>query len=52
MRLTRILGGMTCEEMLERIDAVELVKWQAIYELEAEDEKHDHNGFMNNNFYR
>jgi len=43
---------MTCAEMLERIDAIELTKWQALYELESEEEKHNHQGFMNNNFYK
>jgi len=36
---------MTMEEMLERISSRELVQWQALYELEAEEEefrrKHD-----------
>jgi len=36
---------MTVEEMLERISSKELVQWQALYEIEAEEEefrqKHD-----------
>jgi hypothetical protein len=30
---------MTMEEMLERISSKELVQWQALYELESEEEE-------------
>lgn len=45
MTLCRTLGGMTVEEMLDRISSSELVQWHALYEIEAEEEefrrKHD-----------
>jgi len=30
---------MTVEELLERITSVEIVQWQALYELESEEEE-------------
>ena len=40
---------MTVDEMLERISSTELVRWQAFYELEKEDEDHntDHSRRVN-----
>lgn len=39
MCLARTLGGMTVEEMLERISSSELVQWKALYEIETEDKE-------------
>ena len=38
-QLARVLGGMTVEEMLDRISSIELVQWQAFFELENEEEE-------------
>jgi hypothetical protein len=38
MELARQLGGMTLEEMLDRISSNELVMWKALYELEKEEQ--------------
>lgn len=37
MRLCRELGGMTLEEMMQRMSAAEFTLWCAEYELRAAD---------------
>jgi hypothetical protein len=32
---------MTVEELLDRISSVEIVQWQALYEIEKEEEEFD-----------
>jgi hypothetical protein len=37
MELCRELGGMTLEEMLDRMSSIELVQWRALSEIEKEE---------------
>jgi hypothetical protein len=39
MQLARELGGMTLEEMLERMSSAEILMWMALYAIEDEDKE-------------
>ena len=43
MTLARTLGGMTVDEMLERMSSLELGMWLALYELEGEEDEFKQN---------